>query len=446
MNVLSFLREKVYSYVTGKEESGAKASQSLRSTESTSYVQVLTILFTFVSSFLISRILGASSYGTYVYFFSWVGLFSVLANIGLNQLAVRQVSVALSNSELKTLKAFIRWSALRVLLFSVLAGAVFYFLAPLLQIESQYLRILGFFAIAILGINTLFQGYLAGAHEVVQSQIPINLFRPAAVISLLLLTLYFQDYVDVYHNILYGTIGIVLSFFYYFYLAIKKFRSLDLSPSGASMAKVWNASSYYFFLLSLVSVLNTRADLMLLGLLDTEANVGIYNIANRLTDFIPFTLVIVNMVAGPLIAKYYDQKDKERLNSFLPKIARLNFFFSTLILIFLISYGAFVLGIFGEGFRAAYPVILILGTAQWFNVSMGSVGLLLNMSGHEKQALVIQGISAGINICLDLILIPRYGILGAATATAVALVCWNLGMVWYTRKKIGIKVTLFGKI
>jgi len=60
--------------------------------------------------------------------------------------------------------------------------------------------------------------------------------------------------------------------------------------------------------------------------------------------------------------------------------------------------------------------------------------------------LVIQGISAGINICLDLILIPRYGILGAATATAVALVCWNLGMVWYTRKKIGIKVTLFGKI
>ena len=445
MSLLDSIRQKLYMYVTGKPGDQAKDSHSLRSSESTLMVQMLTILFTFVSSFLISRLIGASSYGAYVYFFSWVGLFSVLANIGLNQLAVRQVSISLSRMESTTLRSFIKWSLLRVLFFSITAGLIFYFIAPILQIEDQYLRVLGFFAIAVLGINTLFQGYLAGAHEVVQSQIPINLFRPAAVISLLLFGLYFKDDLNVEIAILYGSIGIVASLFYYMYLSWKKYFRVKLNNEGESNKPAWRASSYYFFFLSLVSVLNSRADLMLLGLLDTEEKVGIYNIASRFTDFIPFTLVIANMVAGPLIAKYFEQNDRSRLNNFLPRLARMNFLFSSLILIFLLSSGNFILGFFGAVFKEAYPVLIIIGFAQWFNVSMGSVGLLLNMSGNEKQALKMQAMSAVVNIMLDLILIPIYGIIGAAIATAISLMLWNIGMVWISRRKLNIKVTVFGK-
>ncbi len=445
MRLLDTIRSRLYIYVTGKQGTQASESHSLRSTESTLIVQVLTIGLTFISSFLISRLLGAGPYGTYVYFFSWVGLFSVIANVGLYQLAVRQISVALTNNTGKTLNAFIRWSLSRVLFFALVSGGLFYFLAPLLNINNEFLRVLGFFAVAILGLNVLFQGYLAGAHEVVQSQIPINLFRPGAVICLLLFALYFLDELNIQMAILFGTSGIVLSLFYYIYLTRKKYRKFDLAKEGETKKSAWVASSYYFFFLSLVSVLNSRADVMLLGLLDTDENVGIYNIAGRFTDFIPFTLIIVNMVAGPLIAKYYEQKDKTRLSSFLPRIARLNFVFSSIILLGLVFFGNFALGIFGESFKAAYPVLLILGFAQWFNVSTGSVGLVLSMTGHERQALVIQAISASLNIILDLILIPAYGIIGAAIATAISLFLWNTGMVYITRKKIGIKVTIFGK-
>lgn len=446
MNVIERFRNRLYVYVTGKTGKKAQQSHAMRSSESTLMVQVITIGFTFFSSFLISRTLGAGAYGIYVYFFSWLALFSVLANIGLHQLAVRQVSLFLSKSEALGLKSFMQWSMMRALVFSTLSGGLFYLMAPYLNINEPYLRVLGGLSILVLGLNTLFQGYLAGAHEVVQSQVPNNLFRPAAVISLLLFALYFRDSIQVSEAILFGCIGIFVSLLYYLCLVWKKFSGISLNPIGKSEKKLWRASSYYFFLLSLVSVINSRADVMLLGLLDTEAHVGIYNIAGRFTDFIPFTLIIANMVAAPLIAKYYEQKDKHRLSEFLPRLARFNFAFSSLVLLALLLFGNMVLGFFGEAFKEAYPVLVIIGLAQWFNVSTGSVGLLLSMSGHEKQALVIQSLSAVLNIILDFILIPPLGIIGAALATAISLFAWNLGMVFFARTKLGIKVTIFGKV
>jgi O-antigen/teichoic acid export membrane protein len=72
------------------------------------------------------------------------------------------------------------------------------------------------------------------------------------------------------------------------------------------------------------------------------------------------------------------------------------------------------------------------------NAGMGSVGLILNMTGNEKDTLKGHIIAALVNIILNLVLIPYFGINGAAWATAVSMICWNLILGLLVFKRLGI--------
>jgi O-antigen/teichoic acid export membrane protein len=77
---------------------------------------------------------------------------------------------------------------------------------------------------------------------------------------------------------------------------------------------------------------------------------------------------------------------------------------------------------------------------------MGSASLLLVMTGHERDAAVGLGIGALLNIVLSLILIPQWGLEGAAVATTISMVAWNLLLVAFVFKRLQIHTTIFGTI
>ena len=76
---------------------------------------------------------------------------------------------------------------------------------------------------------------------------------------------------------------------------------------------------------------------------------------------------------------------------------------------------------------------------------MGPVGLLLNMTGHERETAKGVAISAVLNMVLNFLLIPRWGITGAAVATTVSMIAWNLLLAWQVNTKLTIQPTIFGK-
>ena len=91
--------------------------------------------------------------------------------------------------------------------------------------------------------------------------------------------------------------------------------------------------------------------------------------------------------------------------------------------------------VFGGPYVQAYSALCILVIGQLINAVMGSVGLFLSMTGHEKETLRALAISAILNVVLNALLIPKFGIIGAASATAVSVVLWNviLGIQLYRR-------------
>jgi len=99
--------------------------------------------------------------------------------------------------------------------------------------------------------------------------------------------------------------------------------------------------------------------------------------------------------------------------------------------------------VFGPEYDASYGPLLILIAGQAVNSAAGSVGFLLNMTGHERDTAAGMGVAVALNLALNLALIPSWGILGAATATAFSMAVWNGLLWWRVWRKLGINSLAF---
>ncbi len=77
---------------------------------------------------------------------------------------------------------------------------------------------------------------------------------------------------------------------------------------------------------------------------------------------------------------------------------------------------------------------------------MGSVGPILTMTGHEYETAKISAIAAGLNIILNIALIPNWGIEGAAIATATSMIFWHIFLVILIYQRLGLHSTFLGQL
>jgi len=101
-----------------------------------------------------------------------------------------------------------------------------------------------------------------------------------------------------------------------------------------------------------------------------------------------------------------------------------------------------LLSLFGADFVAGYPALIILTAGMIVNAAAGPVGLLLNMTGHQRLCAKIFGTSALINVVLNALLIPQLGIVGAALATAATMILWNLWLLIMVARKLDLHPSL----
>ena len=112
----------------------------------------------------------------------------------------------------------------------------------------------------------------------------------------------------------------------------------------------------------------------------------------------------------------------------------------------MILFGDRILGLFGAEFVAARWSMTVLILGQLVNVGSGSVGYLMGMTGHHRQSAFVLGCSAVLNIILNAILIPIFGIMGAAIATALTMALWNIWLHQLVVKYLGVKPSIVSAI
>ncbi len=167
-------------------------------------------------------------------------------------------------------------------------------------------------------------------------------------------------------------------------------------------------------------------DIIMLGMFRTQEEVGIYNVAVRLSMITSFTLAAINSIAAPKFAELWGKKDLEGLKRVAQQSTKLIFWTSAPVLVLYLLFPSFFMGLFGEEFKEGALALVILTVGQFVNAGCGSVLTILAMTQKEKVVRNILFISTFLNIILNYILINMLGLSGAAIATSLANIVWNL--------------------
>ena len=190
-------------------------------------------------------------------------------------------------------------------------------------------------------------------------------------------------------------------------------------------------------------VIMSNTDVIMIGMIKDTSQSGIYSAAARLATLVSVSLVFVNLVLTPYISEYFHNERRKELQHFISLAARIAALFAVPLFFVLMIYGKYVLGFFGSEFKNGYYSLVILITGQLVNVLSGSVGYIMIMTGEQKQAAYVLAGSAGLNIFLNFLLIPAFGIEGAAVATTVSLILWNVVLIFYIKRRMHLNTTIF---
>jgi len=186
-------------------------------------------------------------------------------------------------------------------------------------------------------------------------------------------------------------------------------------------------------------ILMQSVDIILLSKFTDFKMVAFYSVALKLTAMISLVLASVNTVQAPKIAELFSLENFEELNLLVRKSTRLILAFTFPCVIFLLLFSSFVLKLFGEDYVIAQTALLILLVGQFVNALCGSVGVYLNMTGRQNVLQKILLLAFVLNLILNWVLIPLYGINGAAFATSFSMILWKVITVVYIYKKDKIK-------
>ena len=186
--------------------------------------------------------------------------------------------------------------------------------------------------------------------------------------------------------------------------------------------------------------------MLVLGLIGDAESVGVYQAAAKTATLVTFVLYAVNTVAAPRFATLYAQGRTGELAALVRQAAHAIFWPTLGVVAFLVAAGRPVLRLFGPAFDAAYAPLVLLVLAQLVNAGVGSVAYLLNMTGRQRHTMWVVGCCAVANVALNAVLIPRLGLLGAALASGLSIVAWNLWLHRIVVRELGFSPSILAAL
>jgi O-antigen/teichoic acid export membrane protein len=184
-------------------------------------------------------------------------------------------------------------------------------------------------------------------------------------------------------------------------------------------------------------------DILLLGVWTDPQTVAIYGVVSRIAALTAFFLAGVNSVVSPKFAMLYADRQYDKLARLAGQASALTIALTLPLLIPLLSFPTFFLNFFGVEYASGATALVILVLGQLFNALTGSVGCLLLMTGREKlMQLNLVGVVI-FSVLMNIVVIPRFGIVGAAVTSSLSLVILNGVSVALVYQKFSIIVSPF---
>jgi O-antigen/teichoic acid export membrane protein len=424
-------------------------SEVFRKAVPTTFVKLAGIVLSILVSIFIGRTLGAEGLGVINLSNRIVAILLVVCMFGMRQVLIKEIAIGLNRNDLKRVGDSLRTAYFINVGISVIVSVLLIVLSPWLANnffkvpELEWVLVLSFIVFPFQVLTRIFSSGLSGYKKIWQASL-VDQTLSIFVAFLVLLIYYILNIEITIFNVVLayvtGRLTTTISLGIYWHTIFSS--TLKKEKKTKELIK----TAFPIFLVSLTATLYKNIDIIMIGWLCSAKEVGIYTVASRIAILSGFLLNVANSTVAPKFATLYDEDKKMELQKLVQYVTISLFLISLAVLVISIGFGDVILSIWGPEFIGAYLTLVILAVGQFFNVSTGTVGTLLTMTGFEKKLLSVNTSFMVLNIILNFIFITIWGIKGAACAYTISIIGMNVTRVFFVYKYIGIHIFPWVKI
>ncbi len=409
-------------------------------------ISVVGRLLGFGEQLIISNLYGAAALGVFRVCVSILSLVGIFGRFGVDAATARFIAQYRKQNDQEKMRALLRTGLRIVLRLAIILTVALVLIAPLLsnyiyhKPYTLHIQIIAAGLIFFVLSGVIEEG-LRGLKKIKQYAWINNVSTQALVIVLLLLGLLLPDKTYAV-NISY-VIGLGFTFCLGFYY-LKKYIPSDKTSLTEFPRKELLDVSLPLLSAKYLTTLYTLLATPILAIYVTDADVGVFSGAARLTAFATMPLIAVNNISGPRFAEAFGTNDNKQIKKTVSLSTRLIFWSCMPIMIVFFLIPKFLLSFWGEEFTTSEAIITfhIINAGQVVNFMTGPVTQLLNMTGHQRVTQRYAAITTFTSIALSFVFIPEWGlglgIMGAALATSIGRTILNLGCAVHIYSTMGV--------
>jgi O-antigen/teichoic acid export membrane protein len=436
--------------LVGKEQSAVLRDRLLSGLGGLLGLRVAFSGLSFAGMVLLARLLGPEALGAYSYALAWVVLLAIPSLVGADQLLVREVAANFAQQQWGVLSGLLKTANRAVLLISLtvalLAGALAWLLSNSAGAGLPWTFWTALPFLPLITMTRVRQAVMQGLHRVTLGAAPEQVIQPGLLLAFLtgawLLHHRLSAPIAMNANVAAGAVAFGAGAW-----LLSRTLPREVKPAIPEYRNLkWFQSALPLVFLAGIAALFAQADTLILGSVKGASAVGIYSVAHKGADLVAVMLNAQISAFASTVAGLYALGDREQLQRLVTRFARLTMLVSAPLGIGLIIFARWFLLLYGPSFVAGQTTLVILSLGQLGNIGMGFVGLLLIMTGHERQVAFAIGAGAAVNVILSFALAPRWGAEGVAVAYSVSMIVWNIWAAVVLYRKTGIHSTALGNL
>lgn len=392
----------------------------------------------YLYSIFLARTLGARDFGVYALGLAIFNVTLLIAPLGFESGALRFVSVALGRGDRQAARRTIAQTLVLVVVSGIAAGVLLALAARPLALglydNAQLAEVLPWLALAIpmAAIATLLLDVIRAFQQVRYTVLVRYLWEPVARFALAAVLL------GMGYALGGALAAIVISSAGSLLIALGAARRIGAFAGGRGAALSGQGLGSLFVyclpltLANVFGVIAPRSDILILGRWASPEQVGVYSVAAQTAAIIALVLGGLTTMCAPVMGEIAAARDLKRLETLYATVCRWTLAFTMPLFCLFAVFGTEILALFGAHFTAGAAALVVLALGQLLYSAFGISSTLLLMFGHSRKIMANTILLAVFLVASNLLLVPRFGMQGAACAVALsnaAIGCINLRQV-----------------
>ena len=447
INGASRLLDRVTNPVRAWLADGSDSSRAQRVASTAFLIRVASAALVYLTQIVLARWMGSFEFGVYVYVWTWVLLLGGVVDLGLASSTQRFIPQYTGHKQFALLRGFLsgsRWLSVGLASAIALAGALgVWLLEPWVRSYEVIPLYLACVSLPVFVLSRVQDGIARSYDWINLALMPAYVLRSLALIAVMAAAYAAGLPTNAATAMIAAILTTWLTTLGQLVVTNRRLaRQVEPGPKAYDVP-TWLKVSVPIFMVEGFYLLLTYTDVLVLQQYRPPEEVAVYYAAAKTLALVAFVYFSVAAATAHRFSEYHIAGDRAALSAFMAEAIRWTFWPSLAATVLILAVGKPFLWLFGSQFVGGYHLMFILAIGPLARATVGPVERLLNMVGEQRACMVVYAAAFAANVALCVVLIPMFGVAGAAMAVSGAMILESVLLFLVTRERLGLHVFIW---